>query len=165
MGEPQSPTDWKPTPDPTVLTTIQIDEKIEALRKLMDERFSGIQVQFKERDTRVTENAILIKSALDAALQAAKESVSVSGAATTKLLDAIALTVTTLGNSLSATIQDLKDRQNTLEGRSSGMGALWGWIVGGIGLLFSFVMMAIAVLVYLSHSNAVSAVAPIVIPK
>ena len=164
MGEPQSPTDWKPTPDPTVLTTIQIDEKIEALRRLIDERFSGIQVQFKERDTRVTENAILIKSALDAALQAAKESVSVSGTATTKLLDAIALTVTTLGNSLSSTINDLKDRVGAIEGRSGGIGQTWGWVAGGIGLLFSFITVAIAVLVYLSHSNA-TAVAPIVIPK
>ena len=164
MGEPQAQADWKPSPDPTVLTTVQIDEKIEALRKLMDERFSGIQVQFRERDTRVTENAILIKSALDAALQAAKESVSVSGTATTKLLDAIALTVTTLGNSLSSTINDLKDRVGAIEGRSGGMSSLYGWIIAAVGLVFSGIGIVIALVVYLSHSNA-TAVAPIVIPK
>ncbi|HEY5867080.1 MAG TPA: hypothetical protein VI542_16280 [Candidatus Tectomicrobia bacterium] len=72
-----------------------LDARVLVLRDLIDERFKGmalqfegIQLQFKERDTRVEQTARDSKTAVDAALQAAKEAVekqnSASGQAAQK---------------------------------------------------------------------------------
>ena len=59
----------------------ELDAKIASVRDLLSERFKGIelqfegiQLQFKERDTRVEQTARDSKTAVDAALQAAKRS-------------------------------------------------------------------------------------------
>lgn len=68
-----------------------LDERILILRTLFDERFKGvniqlegIQLQFKERDTRVEQTARDSKTAVDAALQAAKEAVEKQNAASSQ---------------------------------------------------------------------------------
>ena len=119
--------DRRPIPDPTLLTTQQlqtaiaalreiiltrlegmdkalvllqsradkvpseVDIKTTAVRELLAERFrgielqfDGIQLQFKERDTRVEQTARDSKTAVDAALQAAKEAVEKQNAASSQ---------------------------------------------------------------------------------
>jgi len=66
----------------------ELETKIALLRDILRERFNGIalqfdgiQLQFKERDTRVEQTARDSKTAVDAALQAAKEAVEKQNAA------------------------------------------------------------------------------------
>jgi hypothetical protein len=142
---------------------------------LINEKLEGIHAQFGLRDKAVKETSDLNSTALQAALAASEKSSNRQTewfAASqlklentfTKQLDQMAETVKTLNNNLTDKVNTVKESLNLIAGSSSGRNALWGWIAGGIGLLFSFVMVVIAVLVFLSHSNA-TAVAPIVIPK
>lgn len=93
-----------PNPDPSTLTTEQLDKgllglreiietrlhcieenainqqkaigaEVGHLRTLVDEKFSGIKTQFAERDTRTESTARDTKVAVDAALQAAEKAV------------------------------------------------------------------------------------------
>src|SRR5580700_6126793 len=52
-----------------------VDEKIDALRQVQDEKCNSIQTQFHERDVRTEQSGKDAKTAVDAALQAAKEAV------------------------------------------------------------------------------------------
>src|SRR6185369_6029345 len=52
----------------------RIDEKIVSLQQVHEEKFNSIQVQFKERDVRTEQTSKDSKVAIDAALQATKES-------------------------------------------------------------------------------------------
>jgi len=67
---------------------VELDNRTNAVRNVLLERFKGIelqfegiQLQFKERDTRVEQTARDSKTAVDAALQAAKEAVEKQNAA------------------------------------------------------------------------------------
>lgn len=155
-----------PVPDPTVLTTAQllgaieavkellraelhglsmtVDARLEAMRKLDDEKFRGIQTQFSERDTRTEQSSRDSKVAVDAALQAAKEAVgkqqeasdraiAKQEASTTKQLEAIALLIASNTKAADDKIDDLKDRLTRIEGKGQGASLTWGYIVGAIG--------------------------------
>jgi hypothetical protein len=70
---------------------LDIDVKVTSVKDLLTERFKGIelqfdgiQLQFKERDTRVEQTARDSKTAVDAALQAAKEAVEKQNAASSQ---------------------------------------------------------------------------------
>src|SRR4249920_1979417 len=54
----------------------QIKTQVNHLKELMQEKFNGVQVQFKERDVRTDQAARTADDALKAALQAAKELVN-----------------------------------------------------------------------------------------
>ena len=53
-----------------------MDEKLNQLQSLHQEKFDSIAIQFAERDTRTAQTAAGAKIAVDAALQAAKEAVA-----------------------------------------------------------------------------------------
>ena len=148
---------------------------IEAKAALTNEKLDGIYEQFALRDKAVKETSDLNATALQAALAAAEKSAQKTNdsfvisaektaASFTKTQDAQAAAVSALSNALSDKLNDQKERITAIESRSGGIGQAWGWVAGGIGLLFSFITVAIAILVFLSHSNT-AAVAPIVIPK
>ena len=135
--------DSRPIPDPTVLTTEQLKDKIQGLRELLEavikgksdlveERFASIQQQFRERDSRMEQQARDAKTAVDAAFAAQKEAVSEqnktgalaiakSEAATNKQIDQLAAQLGTINGALDGKINDLKERFTRLE--SSGLGA------------------------------------------
>jgi hypothetical protein len=46
-SEDRRPTDWKPVPDPTVLTTEAIRRDIDHLRELFDSRYVGLEADFE----------------------------------------------------------------------------------------------------------------------
>lgn len=109
----------------------QVDRKVANLQALHDERFRGIQVQFDERDVRVKESAAAATTAVNAALQAAKEAVGAQNTSFTLGIDKsekatleqinqqrVLLDKTT--SSLDEKIDDLKDRMARLE--SIGLG-------------------------------------------
>lgn len=113
------------------------------LRILHEEKFSSIQIQFSERDTRTEQTSKDSKVAVDAALQAAKEAVgeqnkssalaiAKSEASTTKQIDQIGVLITATSKATDEKINDIKSRLDRGEGSSHGMSNLFGWIVAGI---------------------------------
>lgn len=116
------------------------------LQSLQDEKFKGIQTQFAERDIRTEQTARDSKVAVDAALQAAKEAVgeqnkssalaiAKSEAATTKQIDQISVIINTMAKGLDDKIDDIKGRLNAIEGHGKGTNEIWGYIIGGLGVL------------------------------
>jgi hypothetical protein len=98
---------------------------------LSSERFSSVQRQFVERDTRVEQTAKDSKVAVDAALQAAKEAVgeqnknsalaiAKSEAATIKQIDQQAATLGATALGLDGKIADLKERVTRIEAQAIG---------------------------------------------
>jgi hypothetical protein len=108
-----------------------MDEKLNQLRSLHQEKFASIGVQFAERDTRTEQTAAGVKIAVDAALQAAKEAVAEqnrsfalatgkSETATMKQIDALGLAIQTANKGLDDKIADMKDRLTRIEGMDLG---------------------------------------------
>lgn len=160
--------DRRPVPDPTILTTQQldreinslrevletrmagmdkaivllqaandkipsaVDEKIHSLREIQEEKFSSVQTQFKERDTRSEQTSKDSKVAVDAALQAAKEAVgeqnkssalaiAKSETSTVKQIDQLGVLIQTTSKALDDKIADIKDRLTRIEGKGEGV--------------------------------------------
>ena len=122
------------------------DKQVGHLKELHDEKFSSIQKQFEERDTRTEQAAIATKIAVDAALQAQKEAagaqnesnaaaITKSELATTKQIDGI---VALLGSSNKATdekIGDLKSRFDRGDGSNSALYAVGSAVLAIIAIL------------------------------
>jgi hypothetical protein len=119
------------------------DKQISHLKELHDEKFEGVEKQFKERDVRTEQSATATKIAVDAALQAQKEAagaqnesnaaaIAKSEAATTKQIDGIVALIGSNNKGLDEKIADLKGRLDRGEGKMSGAGDTWGFIVAGI---------------------------------
>jgi hypothetical protein len=130
----------------------RIDEKIAALREIQGmqlvalesthgEKFRSIETQFKERDVRTEQSGKDSKTAVDAALQAAKEAVgeqnkssgsaiAKSEASTMKQIDQLGTLIQAVTKTADDKISDLKDRiaeiiarQTKFEGRGEGQAA------------------------------------------
>jgi len=166
-----NPTDSRPVPDPTLLTTAQLNAaignleariniKIEGMEKATDlrlaeilkipadtallighlrelleavltEKFSGVQLQFTERDVRTQNDKTASSAALDAALRAAKElgeanNRSFADAAQkaeisfTKQIDATGVLIAANAKSAEGQIAELKERIGRGEGTVNG---------------------------------------------
>lgn len=122
------------------------DVAVTQLRALQDERFTSIDVQFKERDTRTDQTSRDNKVAIDAALQAQKEAVgkqnesnalaiAKSEAAFTKQIDAIITLLQTMTKGFDDKIEDIKTRLTLIEGRTSTPMVIVGIIIGAVALL------------------------------
>lgn len=167
----------RPVPDPTVLTTEQLHREIAALREFVlgeirhvgemnIEKFTAVGAQFesvndKFRDVamRTAEQKTDTKDALDAALQAAKDAVSLqteasdkaiakSEAATTKQIDALAVLVDKSADATTEKIVDLKSRldklESALQARSQGIGLSMNAMVIAASLIISAIGLVIA---------------------
>ena len=108
-----------------------IKSEVAHLRTLHDEKFSSIQIQFSERDTRAEQTSKDSKVAVDAALQAAKEAVgeqnkssalaiAKSETGTTKQIDQIGININSISLNLNDKIDDVKARLLTIDGLSKG---------------------------------------------
>ena len=180
---------WRPVPDPTVLTTQQLLREIQALKELLEsrlnsydkailllqdlanrqpsisevvakfeEKFRGIETQFKERDIRVEQTAKESKVAVDAAFSAQKEAVSEqnkSGAAaiakseatTTKQIDAIVLLIQANTKAADEKFDDVKNRLTAIEGRSQAYSQGFGWIATAVGIIAAVIGAAAALFI------------------
>jgi hypothetical protein len=155
-----------------------IDEKVGNLRTLHDEKFKSIEKQFVERDTRTEQAAVGTKTAVDAALQAAKEANAESNrsisAASTKQEGAFSKQIDQQGILIAATtcgtedkISDLKDRVQALEssklataGTKDESRANLSLIVSGIVVLILTVQF---IMEFIIKTPSVSATAPQVV--
>lgn len=146
----------------------RIDEKIESLRHVHEQKFSvltethlekfaSITTQFRERDVRTEQSSKDSKVAVDAALQAAKEavgeqnkssalSISKSETATTKQIDQLGALIQTMTKASDDKFADVKERLTRIEGTGAGATATIGYIVGGLGLLIGIGGLVLAVL-------------------
>jgi len=147
---------------------VSMDNKVSNLRLLHEEKFSSIQTQFVERDTRSERESKDNKVAVDAALQAAKEAVgkqqesgdkaiAKSEAATIKQIDQINTSIGASNKTLDDKIDDVKERITRLESEDRGhqaavttqqtsnmnlvsvIGLVVGALIGIGGLLVAFV--------------------------
>lgn len=198
LMEPNRYGETRPLPDPTYLTTQQLQRELLALREIIEarlngndaavnllrsttdkfpgvintsfaqlkalheEKFESIATQFAERDIRTEQTARDSKVAVDAALQAQKEaagaqnesnaaSISKSEAAFTKQIDQILVIVNTNTKATDEKIDDIKSRMSVYEGRSTGHGESWGYLVAGIGGLWGLIA-TIALLAQIFHA-------------
>ena len=124
--------------------------------ELVNEKFSGVQTQFKERDTRVEQTAKDTKIAVDAALQAAKElygkqneafsaSIAKSESATSKQIDQQGQLIITSTGALNDKVTDLKDRLTGIENRTLGNKAQHDEGRSNIGVILGVVSIVISV--------------------
>ena len=152
-----------PVPDPTALTTAALlreiaalkelsDNRLDALEKLMDQKFVGIKTQIDDRDIQTDKASRDVKSAVDAAFAAAKEavgeqnksnalSITKSEAATTKQIDLIFELIKTNTSVSDGKVADIKDRLQAIESHSKGIGDGFGWIVGLAGIIIAVVVL------------------------
>lgn len=142
----------------------RIDEKIAALAGIHEEKFDSIEKQFRERDMRAEQTSKDSKTAVDAALQAAKEAVGKSELATFKQLDQIVALIGTNAKASDDKILDTKDRVTRIESATLGASATrsdssknLSMIIAGVALVASIAIGGIS----LAMSNRGSApVAP-----
>lgn len=135
----------------------RIDEKISALEKVHGEKFESTDKQFFERDVRTQQAAEGQTTAVNAALQAQKESAQKQaeafGEATqkaetqfTKQIDQQGELLRTEVRGLVTQINELKDRFNRGEGTSVGAAAnktdnrlLFGVLIAAVGMIIGII--------------------------
>lgn len=163
----------KPVPDPTVLTTEQLHREIAAATRLMEARiaaaeeanairFLNIEREFALVENRRVEQKVDTKTAVDAALQAAKSAVNEQTVAQEKAITKSETAAAeqskqqyaTFNASLKAVtdkVDDLKDRVATIEAikigstevRSNGQASLAA-IVGVVGAIIAILALVMA---------------------
>jgi cobalamin biosynthesis Mg chelatase CobN len=129
-GAIPSSADSRPVPDPTALTTQQLNREISALREFVLGEIRHVrevsQVKFEAVAVRTAEQKADTKEAVDAALRAAREAVVLqtaaadkaiakSEAAIAKQIDALVVQMDKSGDASDERIGDLKDRVRALE--------------------------------------------------
>jgi len=164
--------DFRPVPDPTLLTTEQLHREIAALREfvlgeirhvgeLSNERFKAVDEQFYAVSERTKEQKEDGRLALDAAFQSAKDAVALqteasekaiakSEAATTKQIDALGVVVEKSSQAKDEKIDDLKTRLDKLEGRREGVSSSTALLLAIVGALAA-VAVIVSIVVALSQ--------------
>lgn len=145
-----------------------VKSEVVTLFKLHQEKFESVQTQFQERDVRDERSSRDSKTAVDAALSAAKEAVGAQNAssalaiaksetATDKRIDQQGTLIANATKALDDKIDDLKERLTRIEGKAEGKVTAvadhqtnTGMIVGIIGAVFMviFGLAGIAIALY-----------------
>jgi len=146
----------------------QTERQVKHLQELHDEKFTSIELQFKERDVRTDQAASASKQALDAALLAAKELVGQQNTANveaaakaeasfTKQIDQIGVIISTLEKAITDRILELKERIDRGEGQGQGERSQKvetrssnTFVLGAIGLAFTALLIVVAILGYVA---------------
>lgn len=127
-------------------TTAVLEQQVGAIMSLTEEKFSGVEKQFAERDKRTEQLSLADKTAIAAALQAQKEAAGAqaetNSAATakqelafTKLLEQIQQTQSATNRATEDKVNVLTGRLDRGEGHTKGLGDGWGYVVGAVGVL------------------------------
>ncbi len=126
--------------DATDLFPQQVKDEIETLRALHNERFQSVATKFADS-----------KVAVDAALQAADKAGTKTEDSFTKQIDQIGEQIRAGAKSSDDKIDDLETRLTTIEGRSSGHGETWGYVVGAVGMMIGLSSVIILVMRLTGH--------------
>jgi uncharacterized membrane protein len=131
---------------------------VSELSKVADvhnEKFTSVEAQFVERDMRRNQSAMDSKTAIDAALQAAKEAVGKSEISTTKQIDQQSSLIHTTSQGLNDKIDDIKSRLTLIEGKGVGGDRSAQWVFSAVTIFISVlaIIAAIGVALYSSHSD------------
>jgi hypothetical protein len=118
---------------------------VKQLQDLHEEKFVSIGTQFRERDIRTEGTSRDTKTAVDAALQAAKEAAAKSEVNAIKQMDQIGVLITTMQSSLNEKVDDLRGRVQATESIKKGGSEVWGIVFGGISLLVAAAAVLVAV--------------------
>lgn len=162
-----NPSDTRPIPDPTQLTTEALNREIAALRDLLygeirhrgqltDEQFRSVMVQFNAIEQRTAEQKTDTRLAVEAALTSAKDAVALQTtasdkaianwtAAFTKQLDALYALIDRQNDAQAEKVADLKERLSNLEGKSQGTQMSMGLVFGTVGALAAIVTIVVVV--------------------
>lgn len=136
----------------TVITII--DEKIEHLKALTDEKFNGIGTRFAEARYLTEQTSRNDKIALDAALQAQKEDVSKQNDSNNASIFKSEVLFTKQIDGLNDKIDDIKSRfiagDSNMKGKTEGIGMIGAVAVGASFIISSLVSVA-ALIVALTH--------------
>ena len=126
-----------------------IFSKLDAVARVTEQQFNAIGMRFEELDKRTAQLSAADKTAIAAALQAQKEAASAQNESNTLatakseknfaelIAQGQALLLEVRRNN-EIQIGDLKSRVDKGEAHGKGVGDVWGWVVGGVGLLFGF---------------------------
>lgn len=130
-----------------------LKEVLQETFKIHAEKFESVQRQFEERDTRASQIADLSQKALDAALLTAEKAVgkqseafsaatAKSEAAATKQIDAIGTQMTSATKTtddkfagVNGQIARIDAALAALNGRSTGHGEIWGYVLAALAIL------------------------------
>lgn len=121
------PPTWAPVPDPTTLTLQLVDREIDHVKELVDLQFVLIERQRVESkgDT---------KEALAAALTAQEKAAQVLATFTADQLKALSVAFTTEIGQVRKDIAELKEGAKAGGGRTEGLTAAFGYLVGAAGI-------------------------------
>ncbi len=101
--------------------TRQLRDIVEEKLKVQDRQFDNIQLQFKERDTRMEQTTRDQVKAVDAAFAAADKAIAKTEASFTKQIDEQRKSIDTVEKNASEKLGDLKDRVTIIESLTRGM--------------------------------------------
>jgi hypothetical protein len=142
-----------------------IQRIVGALERLVDEKFSAVDLRFVERDARTRESALANKEALDAALASAKELVSVTGQASQRAADKVEVSfgaqITSIEQRFDAYREEQNQRLNALKERiDRNEGAIiggtagreksvqsWGLVIGVAGAALGLLSLAAGIVI------------------
>lgn len=121
-----------------------LDNTVLRLRELHDEKFRSVSNQFSERDVRMEQMSRDAKTAVDAALQAAKEAVgeqnksnaqaiAKSEVAFTKQIDQLGLLLANVSKTSDDKIDDARSRIQNIEGNRRGSSEQSAVVIGVVG--------------------------------
>lgn len=126
-----------------------VDKQVGNLKELTFQKVSALETevatQFRERDERVNQIAVLNNVALQAALSAAKEAVAKQESNTTKQIDQLYLNSSTVTKAQEVQINDLKTQLAAITARGGGQSDLIGWVIGGVGMLVGVITVIILI--------------------
>lgn len=134
------------------------DQRFIAFEKSVDQRFNGtreaVNMQFESVNTRFSDSAKNVNDTMLAQKSNVEETSRNSIAAMDKVegsiikqIDSQGLYMSTMFKGTDERINDCKDRLTAIEARGKGVGDVWGWIAGALGLLIAILSAGVAVVV------------------
>lgn len=102
----------------------EVDRTVANLKELHQEKFNG-----------VGESLIAAKEASAAWQKCSEESITKSEVSIAKQIDNMGGLLHTRTHALDEKIDDIKTRLTSIESHAKGSGAMWGYVVGAVGLL------------------------------
>ncbi len=128
---------WRPIPDPTILTTQQLMREIGALKELMQVRLDAydkaIQLlqDFTDRQPTIAE----VVAKFEERFRSIETQFVKADMTTTKQMDSITTLLQANAKAGNEKIDDIKGRVTSIEGRGQAYSSGFGFIATGIGIL------------------------------